>query len=91
MVMVNRGRGSYNLGTGNIIAHFQNALREHGFKIAMGSNASIQLCHMQEIFQQAQIAVPAKAESQECKKQSSTDAHQLVKTAQGTNRKLSQT
>ena len=49
MVMVDRGRGFYNPGTGVITPQYQNALREHGFKKAMGDNASIQPGHMQEI------------------------------------------
>ena len=49
MVMVDRGRGFYKPGTGVITPQYQNALREHGVKNAMGDNASIQPGHMQEL------------------------------------------
>ena len=48
-VMVDRGRGFYNPGSGQITEQFQCALREYGFTNAMGQNAQIQPGHMQEI------------------------------------------
>lgn len=48
-VMVDRGRGFYNPGSGQITPEFQSALKEHGFANAMGQNAQIQPGHMQEI------------------------------------------
>ena len=48
-VMVDRGRGFYNIATGDITQKYRDALRVHGFKNMMGDNASVQPGHMQEV------------------------------------------
>ena len=48
-VMVDRGKGFYNIGTGNITTKFRQALADHGLKNLMGNCAAVQPGHMQEI------------------------------------------
>jgi hypothetical protein len=48
-VMVDRGKGFYNIGTGNITTKFRQALADHDLKNLMGNCAAVQPGHMQEI------------------------------------------
>ena len=48
-LMVDRGRGFYNIATGKITAKYKSALEEHGLTNMMGDNAAKQPGHMQEI------------------------------------------
>ena len=44
-----RGKGFYSPNNGLIPQGYQNALREHGFKAALGKNAFVQLGKLQEL------------------------------------------
>ena len=48
-VMVDRGKGFYNIGTGNITTKFRQAPADHDLKNLMGNCAAVQPGHMQEI------------------------------------------
>jgi hypothetical protein len=48
-LMVDRGRGFYNIQTGKITAKYGQAVAQHGFTNMMGDVASVQPGHMQEV------------------------------------------
>ncbi len=48
-LMVDRGRGFYNIATGKITQKYKDAVQAHGFTNLMGDDAKVQPGHMQEI------------------------------------------